>query len=156
VDAIPLTFGGAARFNVENVLGVVAAAFALELSTDAIRRAVEGFTPAENPRRSALFERNGIRLFLDFGHNADGVPAVMKLVASLRGPRDRSGRLVVITGSAGDRTDRELGEIARAIHEAQPDHVILRELPKYLRGRALGEVPEVLRRAFVGLGFEAR
>lgn len=152
LDAIPLTFGGTARFNVENVLGAVAAARALGLGDDAILRGIEGFTPAENPRRTALVERNGTRILLDFGHNADGVRSVLKLVRSLR--RGGEGRLFVITGSAGDRSDRELEEIARAIHEAGPTRVFLRELPKYLRGRQPGEVPEVFRRAFVSLGFE--
>lgn len=150
VDEIPLTFEGAARFNVENVLGVVAAAFALGLPEDAIVRAIETFTPDQNPRRSALVEKGGARIFLDFGHNADGVRAVMKLVASLRS--EPKGKLTIIAGSAGDRSDRELAEIARAIHEARPDRLIVRELPKYLRGRAPGEVPEVLRRSFVSFG----
>src|SRR5262249_41832228 len=133
IAAIPIAFGGAARFNVENVLGVVAAAHALGLHDDAIVRAVTSFSPVDNPRRNTVVERGGVRILLDFGHNPEGVRAVMKLVASLRG--ETRGRLTILTGSAGDRTDREIAEIARVLHDAGPDRVILRELPDHLRGR---------------------
>lgn len=152
IDEIPLTMRGAARFNVENVLGAVAAARALGVADAAIVRALERFTAADNPGRSALVERNGARILLDFGHNPDGVRAVLSLVRALRG---ETGRLTVITGSAGDRTNSELEGIARAIVAAKPDRVIVRELPGYLRGRALGEVPELFRRVFVELGVPA-
>ncbi len=147
IEAVPLTLGGAARFNIENVLGAVAAAFALELPEDAIVRAIERFTPADNPRRTGIVERGGVRILLDFGHNPDGVRQALRLAQSLG-----SGRLTVITGSAGDRSDRELEAIAKEIHAARPHRVLLRELPDYLRGRQLGEVPEIFRRAFVALG----
>ncbi|MFO0740183.1 MAG: Mur ligase family protein [Labilithrix sp.] len=149
VDEIPLTFRGAARFNVANALGVAAAATALGLPDDAIRRALTGFTTAENPRRTALAEKNGVRVLLDFGHNPDGIRAVMGLVRQLRG----AGRLFVCLGSAGDRTDHELDEMARHVVEAQPRSVILREMPDYLRGRALGDVTAFFRGAFARRGF---
>ena len=71
-------------------------------------------------------------------------------MASLR--RDVSGRLTVIIGGAGDRSDRELRDMARVLHEAGPDRVIVRELVRYLRGRAPGEVPALFRQAFLELG----
>jgi UDP-N-acetylmuramyl tripeptide synthase len=148
VDEIPLAFGGAARFNVANALGVVAAATALGLPDDAIRRALVGFTPAENPRRTAFVDTAKARVLLDFGHNPDGFRAVMSLVRELRG----SGRLFVCLGSAGDRTDHELDEMARVISEAKPDRVVLREMPDYLRGRQPGEVTAYFQKAFAALG----
>ncbi len=147
VTSIPLAFGGAARFNVANALGVVAAATAMGLPDEAIVRALETFTPAENPRRTELFTHaTGARVLLDFGHNPDGVRAVMTLVKELR--RTVRGRLTLCLGSPGDRGDRELDEIARVLASARPDKVILREMPHYLRGRAPGEVSEVYGRAF--------
>ncbi len=150
VATIPLAFGGAARFNVENALGVAAAAGALGLPDDAIRRALVSFLPRDNPRRTELAEKGGVRILLDFGHNPDGVRAVMTLVTELRA--SAKGRLVVCLGVAGDRKDRELDEIARVLASAKPDRLVLRDLPHYLRGRAPGEVPDVLRRAFVARG----
>ncbi|MBX3207191.1 MAG: hypothetical protein KF764_19240 [Labilithrix sp.] len=151
VAAIPIAFGGSARFNVENALGATAAALALGLPAAAIARALEGFTAEDNPRRSVVLERDGVRIVLDFGHNAEGVRAVMRLVTSLRGSPAR-GALTVITGSPGDRSDRDIAAVARAVVEAGADRVVLRELPDYLRGRAPGEVPEVFRRALLALG----
>lgn len=144
IDEIPLTFRGAARFNVANALGVVAAATALGFPDDAIRRALLGFTPAENPRRTAFVDTKRAHVLLDFGHNPDGIRAVMSLVRELRG----EGRLFVCLGSAGDRTDHELDEMARIVSEERPHRVILREMPDYLRGRQPGEVTAFFQRAF--------
>lgn len=153
VDEAPITFDGAARYNVDNILGAIAVARALGLPPDAIRRAITGFGAADNPRRGELVERDGVRILLDFGHNPDGVRALMKLVDALRARRP--GRLTVIVGSAGDRTDRDIDEVVRVVCEHRPDRVIARELPDYLRGRVEGEVPAVFREAFARHGLEA-
>lgn len=150
VREIPLAFGGAARFHVENALGVVAAASALEIPDDAIRRGLVSFRPEDNPRRATLVEKGGVRVVLDFGHNPDSVRAVLDLVAELH--RDRPGRLVVCLAGAGDRPDRELEDMATVVAGARPDRVVLRELHGYLRGRAPGEVPALLRRALGARG----
>ena len=67
----------------------------------------------------------------------------------------RPGSLSIVAGCAGDRTDAEIEEMARAVVDAQPARVYLRELPDYLRGRALGDVPAVFQRAFERLGLAA-
>ncbi len=150
ITELPLTFGGVARYNVENILGVVALALAVGLPEDAIRRALAGFGARDNPGRGELVDRAGVKVFLDFGHNPEAVRAALQLVAELR--RRSGGRLAVITGSAGDRSNREIEEIARAVLEARPDRVLVRELPGYLRGRQPGEVPSLFEAIFRGLG----
>ena len=57
VDEVPITFHGAARYNVENVLGVIGMARALGLPMDATRRALRSFKPSDNPRRGEVIER---------------------------------------------------------------------------------------------------
>ncbi len=151
VDSVPITFGGAARYNVENVLGAVAMALSVGIDEDAIVRAIQRFDVADNPRRGELRDCRGVRVLLDFGHNPEGVRAVMRLVASLR--KKSAGRLSIITGSAGDRSDREVCEIAKVVFDAKPDRVFVRELVDYLRGRAPGELPELFRRTLGELGF---
>lgn len=141
VDAMPITYGGAARYNVENALVAVALARALGVADDAIARALTGFQTTDNPRRGEIHERAGVRIMLDFGHNPEGVRAVLRLVETLRG----AGRLFVIAGSAGDRTNHEIQEMARAIVEAKPHRVLLRELTAYLRGRIPGEVTGIFK-----------
>ncbi|MDB4936155.1 MAG: mur ligase family protein [Labilithrix sp.] len=147
VDAVPITFGGAARYNVENAAGVVAVADALALPRAAIVRGLCGFAMHDNPGRGQIVEVDGVTVLLDFGHNPEGVRAVMKLVGSLR-----KQRLTIVTGSPGDRTDEEISDVARILHAAKPDRVLVRELGDYLRGRALGDVPALYRRSLLDLG----
>jgi UDP-N-acetylmuramyl tripeptide synthase len=153
LDEVPLTFGGAARYNVENVLGVVAMAGALGLPDAAVVAALRGFDMQDNPGRGQLVVKDGVRVLLDFGHNPEGVRAVLRLVASML--RESPGRLILITGHAGDRSDGDIAEVGQAIMEAQPARVLVRELPGYERGRAPGEVPAVFRRVLLELGLPA-
>jgi cyanophycin synthetase len=150
VAEVPVTFGGAASYNVENALAVAALSSALGLPEAALVAALRGFSAAENPRRGHLVEVDGVRVLLDFGHNPEGVRAVLGLVSALRA--GTGGRLAVITGLAGDRRDAELVAVAGAIAQAGPDLVLLRELDHYLRGRQPGEVPERFRQEFARLG----
>ena len=157
VDAIPVTFGGAARYNVENALGVVAVAEGLGLSSEAIVRGLLGFTMHDNPGRGQVVEQDGVTIFLDFGHNPEGVRAVMQLVTTLRREAEakthRKGKLTIVTGSPGDRSDQEIIDVARVLFEAHPDRVFVRELGEYLRGRAPGDVPALYRSSLVERGF---
>jgi len=157
VDALPITFGGAARYNVENVLGAVAVAQALDLGTAAISGGLSGFEMRDNPGRGQVVVRSGVTVLLDFGHNPEGVRAVMQLVGALRESNDAmgKGRLTVVTGSPGDRSDQEIVDVARIIHEAKPDRVLVRELGDYLRGRQPGDVPALYRRSFLEAGLPA-
>lgn len=154
VDEVPITFGGAADYNVQNALGVVGAALALGISREAIATGLRSFDMKDNPGRGQVATVDGVTVLVDFGHNPEGVRAVMQLVARLRA-RAAGGKLTVITGSPGDRPDREIAEVARVIAEAQPDRVIVRELADYLRGRALGDVPAVFRRTLRASGLAA-
>src|SRR5262249_57676701 len=64
----------------------------------------------------------------------------------------KGGRLFVVTGSPGDRTDDEIRDIARAVCEARPHGVYVRELVNYLRGREAGVVPELMRTSLLANG----
>lgn len=153
IESIPLTFGGAARYNVENVLGVVAMAQALGIPKEAIVAGLKGFGLRENPGRGELVEHRGVRVMLDFGHNPQGLRAVMTLAESLRNGK---GDLYVVAGSAGDRTNREVGEMCRTMAEAKPRRIFVRELAGYMRGRLPGEMSAVFRRSLAALGFPER
>jgi len=150
VTDVPIAFEGAAAYNVENAAACVAVARALGIGKDAIARGLTGFQHADNPRRGELLEVRGVRLLLDFGHNPDGVRAVMQLVGSLRD--GRPGRLCVVVGAAGDRSAHEISEMVREIVSARPDRVMVRELAGYLRGRAPGEVPRLFEDALASQG----
>ena len=153
VAEVPLTLCGAALYNVANALGVCAAAGGLGLGDHALRAGLRSFLPGrDNPGRANFFEVAGVRVLVDFGHNAHAVQQLGLMLGKLRGP---GAGLSVISGCAGDRSDKNLRELAAAIAAMRPDRVLLRDLPGYLRGRQPGEVPGLLRVALLGLGLAA-
>ncbi|MCA9658977.1 MAG: hypothetical protein KC486_11590, partial [Myxococcales bacterium] len=150
IAAIPCALGGAAAHNVLNALGVAALASALGLPRPAIVDGLRSFasTAAENPGRINRYAVDGRRIVLDFAHNVAGIRALAGVAQHLRG----AGRLTVAFGMAGDRSDAEMLALAGALAELRPDAAILREQHDHLRGRALGEVPALLRRGLIDRG----
>ncbi|MEO6443973.1 MAG: Mur ligase family protein [Gemmatimonadaceae bacterium] len=149
---MPLTLGGRARYNVENVLAATAGAVALGVSPEAIRQALARFgaTPDDNPGRLVLLEREGVSIVVDFVHNPDGWRALYETLEALP-----ASRRIVVLGQAGDREDTALGELAEAVMAGKPALVILKEMEDYLRGRPRGEITTVLANAFASLGMPA-
>jgi UDP-N-acetylmuramyl tripeptide synthase len=89
----------------------------------------------------------GPRVLVDFAHNPDGVRQVLGLARALLG--DGRGRLALVTGQAGDRRNEDLRALAAEIARAKPGLIVLWDIVTYLRGRAEGEVPAILRQALV-------
>lgn len=150
IGAVPITYGGAAHFNVANALGAAATAAALGIGDAPTVRALRTFTPnaTDNEGRGNLWTLGGVRVLLDFAHNVAGVRAVLELVRALQ----CDGALTLVTAQAGDRTDEALREITRALYDGGPTHVILRELSTHLRGRAPGELRALMRDELLRLG----
>jgi cyanophycin synthetase len=145
LDKVPLTRNGTIRFQVENVMAAVAAAWALRIPWDTIRRALATFAsdPATVPGRFNFFSYRGATVIADYGHNPDAIRALVEAVDSVPAAR----RVVVISG-AGDRRDSDLRE-QTAILGAAFDEVILYQ-DDCQRGRADGEVLAVLRAGLAG------
>ncbi len=154
VDEIPLAFGGSAAFNVQNALAAAAAGNALGLPWSALADGLRGLMPTSSDSlgRSNVVEHDGVRLLLDFAHNPASVHAALSFLNALSAREQRRGRLIVVTGHAGDRSDDEIRAVARTVHANAADVVIARDLPRFLRGRAPGEVPAILREEFRRLG----
>ncbi|MCV2872291.1 Mur ligase family protein [Defluviimonas sp. WL0050] len=149
VADVPLTLGGAARYNIENVLGAALAARALDLPDAAIRTALSTFRsdPIDNPGRANEFSVRGARVFVDFAHNPHSIAAVTGALAAIPAHR----RFVLLT-HAGDRSDEEIRALTRGAFRLQPDVVAAAENPKYLRGRPRGEIPSIIRQQCLDLG----
>ena len=149
LDQVPITLGGAARYNVYNALGVTALALAMHLDPEAVARGLRSFhgTPGENPGRLNLFEFGGARVIADFAHNPHGMDALVELARTL--PAER--RLIIL-GQAGDRDDQAIRDFARSAWGARPDRIVLKEMEKYRRGRAPGEASGILCQEFLRLG----
>ena len=102
-------------FNVENVLGAVAAALLLDLDEDAI---VEGIGAVEGVagRFEAIDEGQDFAVVVDYSHKPDALAAVLRAARALG-----DGRLTVVFGAGGDR-DRmkrpEMGRVARQLADS--------------------------------------
>ena len=153
VDEVPVAYGGAARYNVANALAAAAVGHALGLPAAALAAGLRvlGNTPGDNPGRLNALDVGGATVLVDYAHNPHGVRALMPVVWSLTARR----RLLAVS-QAGDRDDAALRELAEAALSGPPlDHVIAKEIPSHLRGRAPGELPRILAAAFRDLGMAA-
>lgn len=150
VDRIPITLDGAARHNVANALAAAALTAALGIPGAAIARGLETMTQAANPGRSNRYEVDGATVIVDFAHNPHAMQAVFDMARAL--PADR--RLLAF-GQAGDRTDRQIRQLARGAFRIGLDRVIVSELAKYRRGRGPGEVFGLIRDELLDCGADA-
>jgi len=138
---VAITLGGGAIHNVANALAAIAAANALHLPVEVMRKALQWFGQDidDNPGRANLIELGGIKLLIDFAHNPHGMAALSATAATLP-----SRRRLVMLGQAGDRSDAAIRELADAAMTLRPDYAVVKELDRYLRGRAAGEIPGLL------------
>ena len=124
------------------------------VSIEAIHRALSTFgsTPLDNPGRCQAVEIDGVRLFLDFGHNPHGLEAILSMARRLLG--DSQGRIAVSVGQAGDRTDPEILGLCDMLLSHGAVRVLLRNMKGYERGREEGAVAAMMRRELIGRGME--
>jgi UDP-N-acetylmuramyl tripeptide synthase len=146
---VPITFGGVALYNISNALGAMALCHVLGVADEALATGLKAFSgdAEENPGRGNLFEKNGIRIFLDFAHNEHGIKAISDTVKAFN-----ASRYTVLMGQAGDRQDRDIADLVHAVCKLKPDHLLACELPGYERGRRFGEVPELIRELAIAEG----
>ncbi|HQU68077.1 MAG TPA: Mur ligase family protein [Albidovulum sp.] len=144
VSEVPLTLGGAARYNIENALAAALAARGLGLPDGAIRSVLRSFRsdPIDNPGRANEFSVNGARVFVDFAHNPHSIAAVTSALAALQAKR----RFALIS-HAGDRSDADIRALTQGLFALKPDTVVVAEIAGYLRGRQPGEIPALIRAA---------
>lgn len=154
VGELPLSLGGVAAYNVANMAGAALAAAALGIppATIAAVLAVFGTKLTDNPGRMMRFEKAGVQVLIDYAHNPDGLRGFLHVAEHLRGGQ---GRLGLLLGHAGNRTDADIRELAQAAASFHPDLIVLKENESQLRGRAPGEVPAILRAELSRLGVDA-
>jgi UDP-N-acetylmuramyl tripeptide synthase len=141
VADLPIAAGGAARYNVANAIAAAAAAEGLGIPAEALRTTLcrFGLDPSDNPGRANLYELDGVRVLVDYAHNAHGIAALAGALEQVP-----SARRLVVIGQAGDRDDSAIREMARAALALRPDRVVAKEMDAYLRGRAPGEIPRLI------------
>ena len=148
---VPITMNGAATYNIQNALGVMCLCLAFNLSVDAVRGGLASChnSPQDNPGRCNEFVVNGARVFVDFAHNPHSIAAVASTMNNVPARK----RLLMI-GHAGDRSDTDIRELTAGAFALHPSHVVITELPDYLRGRESGEISELIRQECLGRGLK--
>jgi cyanophycin synthetase len=138
-EHIPLTYGGKAKFMIQNVLGAVLAAHVQGISIEDIKAALETFIPsaAQTPGRLNLFEFNDFTILLDYAHNPAGMRALKKFTDEL----EATVKVGIIAG-VGDRREEDTNEIG-SIAAEMFDEIIIRQ-DKRLRGRTEQELIKML------------
>jgi len=150
VHLLPATFEGRARMMVQNALAAAAAAHAAGAHLHDIRQGLRTFSTSfyQAPGRLNLFELDGVKVIVDYAHNAAGLATVGDFVervtsatATGYGPPGTASwtanlRLAVVA-TPGDRRDDDMLELG-AVAARYFDDVIVRE-DKNPRGRQRGE-----------------
>jgi cyanophycin synthetase len=146
---VPLSLGGAARFQRENVLAAMAAAYVQGMRYDDIRAGLLSFfpSPSTTPGRLNLIRvRGGGRVLVDYAHNAAAISGLTELVFRI----PAAHRYCVLT-VPGDRRDEDIRGAGRLC--AEFDRVIIKEdLDR--RGRAQGEIARLLSEGLVESGLD--
>lgn len=152
VADMPLTLGGLATHNVQNCAAAALAAIGLGIAPATISVVLARFGSAhgDNPGRlQRWILGGGVQVYVDYAHNPDGLAQLLGLVRQAH--RD-GGRLHLLLGQAGDRSDAAIADLAATAAGFHPDHVVLKDMEGYLRGRESGEVGRLLRSTLVRLG----
>lgn len=148
---IPATLEGAAMFNVQNALAAATICFCLGLTLEQIRQGLRTFDTSfyQSPGRCNVYDQHPFRVIVDYAHNAAAMEAMAGLVKKLR--KDRTAGVAVgVIAAPGDRRDQDIRELGR-IAAGAFDRLIIKE-DSSLRGRAPGEVAEILRAAAAEAG----
>jgi cyanophycin synthetase len=150
VREVPLTFGGTARFQLENVLAASAAAYVQGVPVDRIRAGLLDFVPsaARTPGRLNVLETELGRVIIDYAHNAAAIAGLLDFVSAT--PAEQRMALISVPGDRRDDDLREVGRLAAGM-----DYVVFKEHAAYRRGRPAGEGARVMAEALVATGFPA-
>lgn len=141
---IPITYGGAIGFQVENVMAAVAAAWAIGIDWREIRSGLKSFINSvhHTPGRFNVFNYNNATMITDYAHNHDAIASLIQALDCF----EANYRTVVIS-APGDRSDDAIMSMSQVLGAAF-DRVILYQ-DKVQRGRGDGEVLALLRRGLV-------
>jgi UDP-N-acetylmuramyl tripeptide synthase len=153
VDALPLTLGGLATYNIANLAGAALAADRLGIPAAAIAAVYARFgsDSTDNPGRLQRWTLGGATVLLDYAHNPEGLDGFLRVATALRG----AGRLGLLLGQAGNRPDDDIRALARVAAGFRPARVVLKDIDGFLRGRRPGEVPGLIEAELFAAGVPA-
>ncbi|MGB6151493.1 MAG: cyanophycin synthetase [Pricia sp.] len=139
-ENIPLTYGGKAKFMIQNILPAIIACNVKNISIEDMKAGLETFIPSasQTPGRLNLFKFEKFQILLDYAHNASGMRALQKFTDKI----EATHKLGIVAG-IGDRRvedNNEMGKIAAEMF----DEIIIRQ-DKHLRGKSEEELIKMLK-----------
>ncbi len=154
VHTLPATFEGKARMMVQNAMAAAAAAHAAGAHLHDIRQGLRSFATSiyQAPGRLNVFDLNGVKVIVDYAHNAAGLENLGDFVERITADAPNGGApgaaswaanlRVAVVATAGDRRDEDMLELGR-VAAKYFDDVIVREDARS-RGRETGETADLI------------
>ena len=154
VHTLPATFEGRARMMVQNAMAAAAAAHVAGAHLHDIRQGLRSFTTSiyQAPGRLNVFDLDGVKVLVDYAHNAAGLETLGDFVERLTSDAPVGGRpgeaswsanlRVAVVATAGDRRDEDMRRLGR-VAARYFDDVIVRE-DRSTRGRERGETAALI------------
>lgn len=102
IKNIPITLDGVLEFNIQNVMAACGALIGMGIDYCMIAKGFKTFKLNENYNlgRFNIYDLNGIKVILDYGHNIEGYRAVLKCLKKIK-----NKRVIGVIGIPGDRND---------------------------------------------------
>ncbi len=144
---VPITFNASAQHNVANALAACAALIGLGIDVEQIRRGLASFLPdaSHNPGRQNLLAVGDCTVMVDYAHNVAGIQSIVQMARGLT-----TNRLIGVVAVPGDRHSASIYRAGQAAGRGFDQLFIKEDQDK--RGRAPGEVAEILRQAATDAG----
>ncbi len=92
-----------------------------------------------------------MQVFVDYAHNPEGLRGLLQVATQTLG----AARLGLVLGQAGNREDADIRELAIVAAAFHPRRVVLKDIEGFMRGRASGDVAEILRNELLRKGVPA-
>ncbi|MGL4109029.1 cyanophycin synthetase [Clostridium sp. LP20] len=136
---IPIALDGILEFNIENAMAACGALIGLGIDYCMIAKGFNSFKPNMecNSGRFNMYDLNGVKIVLDYGHNIEGYRVVLDSLSKLK-----QEKVIGVIGVPGDRKDEMILKIGSMCSSVM-DTIYIKE-DKSRRGRKPGEVAELL------------
>ncbi|UOR03866.1 cyanophycin synthetase [Hymenobacter aerilatus] len=137
----PITFGGRAGFNIENILAAALAGYLAGFSKDDIKTALRTFIPSasKTPGRMNIFKYPQFEVIVDYAHNTAGITKFAEFLNAT----EATHKVGIVSG-LGDRREEDTLGFARIAGQIF-DEVILRQ-DRDLRGKTAEELRDLMTR----------
>ena len=139
IKNIPITLDGVLEFNIQNVMAACGALIGMRIDYCMIAKGFKTFKLNENYNlgRFNIYDLNGIKVILDYGHNIEGYRAVLKCLKKIK-----DKRVIGVIGIPGDRKDNMALSVGKLCGKCT-DKVYLKE-DRDKRGRKKEEMARLL------------